>query len=205
MFRSFLVSFFSFTLFFTKTKILKSIIKMVQAPITVRLANIEDLKFVAEATTVVNNAYRAEGGWTTEADIVKGQRCTEQDMTNHIKDSGKPNTLLFAFDENNQVVGTIQIQPSHESPKEAEIGLFSVSPLHQSGGIGGRLVRQAMTEMKTLGFDTAVMHVIENRTEILTWYKKLGFKETGERIPFVWPEMLKIHGLHFLTLKKPLE
>jgi ribosomal protein S18 acetylase RimI-like enzyme len=178
---------------------------MVQAPISVRLAQLEDLKSVAEATTVVNNAYRAEGGWTTEADIVKGQRCTEEDMTGFIRDSGKPNTLLFAFDEDNQVVGTVQIQPSHEAPNEAEIGLFSVSPKHQSRGIGGRLVRQAMTEMKTLGFDTATMHVLENRPEILTWYKKLGFKETGERIPFVWPEMLKVQDLHFLTLKKPLE
>lgn len=177
---------------------------MVQAPITVRLAELNDLKHVPAATVVINNAYRSEGGWTTEKDIVGGQRCTEKDMTEFIKDNGKPNTLLFAF-EGQDVVGTVQIQPSHESPKEAEVGLFSVSPLHQSRGIGGKLVRQALSEMSALGFDTAVMHVLENRPELLSWYKKLGFQETGERIPFVWPEMLKVKDIHFLTLKKPLE
>lgn len=176
---------------------------MVQAPISVRLVQSSDLKFVAEATSVVNNAYRSEGGWTTEKDIVGGLRCTEEDMTRFINENGKPNTLLFAFEEE-QVVGTVQIQPSHSVNNEAEVGLFSVSPLHQSRGIGGKLIRQAMEEMTKLGFDTATMHVLENRPEILAWYKKLGFTETGERIPFVWPEMLKVKNLHFLTLKKPL-
>ncbi|GAA5815250.1 hypothetical protein MFLAVUS_008756 [Mucor flavus] len=176
---------------------------MVQAPITVTVVDSNDLKYVTAATAVVNNAYRSEGGWTTEQHIVSGQRCTEEDMTSFITENGKPNTLLFALEQDN-VVGTVQIQPSHEAPNEAEIGLFSVSPLHQSRGIGGKLIRQAMSEMKILGFNTAVMHVLENRPEILSWYKKLGFEETGERIPFVWPEMLKIKDLHFLTLKKAL-
>lgn len=176
---------------------------MVQVPITVRLVGPSDLKNVKEATAVVNNAYRSEGGWTTEQHIVSGERCTEKDMTEYIAENGKPNTLLFAF-ENDTIVGTVQIQPNHEAPNEAEVGLFSVSPLHQSRGIGGKLIRQAMSEMKTLGFDTAVMHVLENRPEILSWYKKLGFEETGERIPFIWPEMLKVKDLHFLTLKKSI-
>lgn len=128
-------------------------------------------------------------------------------MTKFIDENGKPNTLLFAFEQvgnTESVVGTVQIQPSEEHPNEAEVGLFSVSPTHQSCGIGGKLVRAAMEEMKILGFEYATMHVLENRPEILTWYKKLGYTETGERIPFVWPEMLKVKDLHFLTLKKPL-
>lgn len=38
--------------------------------------------------------------------------------------------------------------------------------------------------MKILRFEYATMHVLENRLDILPWYKKLGFTETGERIPF---------------------
>ncbi|KAG0740944.1 hypothetical protein G6F57_011109 [Rhizopus arrhizus] len=86
----------------------------------------------------------------------------------------------------------------------AEVGLFSVSPYEQSRGIGGQLVRAALTEMKEMGMTHAIMHVLENRPEILKWYKKLGFEETGERVPFIWPEQLKIDGLHFLVLKKAL-
>ncbi|KAI8326697.1 acyl-CoA N-acyltransferase [Choanephora cucurbitarum] len=178
---------------------------MVQpATIFVRKALPSDIKYVQEATKTVNAAYRSEGGWTTEKDIVGGLRCTEEDMKHFVEESGQPNTLLFAFDEET-VVGTLQIQPMKSEEKEAEIGLLSVSPLYQSRGIGGKLIRQALIEMQQLGFTFAVMHVLENRPEILSWYRKLGFSETGERIPFVWPEMLKVdEDLHFLTLKKPI-
>lgn len=129
-------------------------------------------------------------------------RCTEEDMKKFIEESGKPNTLLFAFEEDS-VVGTVQIQPSADHPHEAEIGLFAVSPLHQSRGIGGNLIRNAMLEMKEQGYTSAFLHVLENRPEILTWYRKLGFQETGERVPFIWTEKLKFDkSLHFLTLKK---
>ncbi|GAN10905.1 acetyltransferase [Mucor ambiguus] len=177
---------------------------MVQPTISVRTAIPTDVKYKEEATKVVNAAYRSEGGWTTEKDIVGGERCTVDMMEKFILDNGKPHTLLFAFDQD-EVVGTVQIQHVPEHPGEAEIGLFSVSPVHQSRGIGGKLVRQAMLEMHQLGFNTAMMHVLENRPEILTWYKKLGFAETGERIPFIFPEMLKADkDLHFLTLKKSI-
>lgn len=136
---------------------------------------------------------------------MSGERCTIDMMKDFIRLSGQPNTLLLAFEEEN-IVGTVQIQPCTEHAGEAEVGLFSVSPSYQSRGIGGKLIRQAMTEMQQLGFHTATMHVLENRPEILTWYKKLGFAETGERLPFIWPELLKgDKTLHFLTLKKPLD
>ncbi|KAL7315722.1 hypothetical protein PS15m_004902 [Mucor circinelloides] len=177
---------------------------MVQPTISIRTVTSADVKYKEEAAKVVNAAYRSEGGWTTEKDIVSGERCTVDMMEKFILDNGKPHTLLFAFDQD-QLVGTVQIQHAPEHPGEAEIGLFSVSPAHQSRGIGGKLVRQAMLEMHQLGYHTAMMHVLENRPEILTWYKKLGFTETGERIPFVWPEMLKVDkDVHFLTLKKSI-
>lgn len=135
-----------------------------------------------------------------------GERVTVDEINAFVKDTAnKP--LLYAFDRSTQpaqVIGTLQIQPVAEAPAEAEIGLFSVSPEYQSRGVGGRLVRHAFETMKQKGFSTAVIHVLESRVEILAWYKKLGFVETGERIPFIWPEMLKVADLHFLTLKKPL-
>lgn len=113
---------------------------------------------------------------------------------------------MLAFEKQDQVttvVGTVQIQP--EGPGEAGIGLLSVDQNYQSRGIGGRLVRAAMEEMKVLGYKTAVLHVLETRAELLLWYRKIGFVETGEKEPFVWPEMLKVKSIGFLVLKKSLE
>jgi ribosomal protein S18 acetylase RimI-like enzyme len=112
--------------------------------------------------------------------------------------------LLLAFlptDAGDEVVGTVQLQHK-EGDGEAEIGLFSVSPKHQSRGIGGKLIREAMRVIKEdLKYKHAFVHVLENRIDILGWYRKLGFKETGERVAFVWPEKLFVSDLHFLTLK----
>ncbi|KAI7899031.1 acyl-CoA N-acyltransferase [Cokeromyces recurvatus] len=177
---------------------------MVQPSVYIRKATITDIRYKEEAAKVVNTAYRTEEGWTTEKNYVEGERITVDNMERCIRDSGSPNTLFFAFEED-QVIGTVQIQPLKDQPEVAEIGLFSVSPMFQSRGIGGRLIRTAIEEMKAMGFKEALLHVLENRSSIITWYKKLGFAETGERIPFIWPELLKIKDLHFVILKKSLK
>lgn len=126
-------------------------------------------------------------------------------MAECIENSGKQDTLLLAFADDT-VVGTVLIQPKNQLPGEAEIGMFSVSPLHQSRGIGGNLMQNAFLKMRDLGLNCAMLHVLENRPEILTWYQKLGFVETGEREPFPWPERLIVDkDLHTLTLKKSLK
>jgi ribosomal protein S18 acetylase RimI-like enzyme len=145
-----------------------------------------------------------EGGWTTESKIVQGERATTEEIDQVIQCNRAPNILLLAFmstDAGEEVVGTVQVQHK-EGDDEAEIGLFSVSPKRQSGGIGGKLIREAIRVIKEdLQYKHAFVHVLENRTDILAWYRKLGFKETGERIAFVWPEKLLVSDLHFLTLK----
>ncbi|KAG2208685.1 hypothetical protein INT47_007784 [Mucor saturninus] len=176
---------------------------MVNGPIVVREVNIDDLKHVSAATLVVNQAYRCEGGWTTEKEIVSGLRCTEQDMAYYMTHHGQPDILFFAF-ENTDIVGTIKIQPVKDT-NEAEIGLFAVSPFHQSRGIGGQLIRNSLLTMAKLGFETAVIQVLENRPDIIAWYRKLGFENLlGERIPFGWPEKSLVHDLHVLILRKKL-
>ena len=130
-----------------------------------------------------------------------------EEIEQAIQRNRAPNILLLAFmstDAGDEMVGTVQIQHK-EGDDEAEIGLFSVSPKRQSAGIGGKLIREAIRVIKDdLQYKHAMVHVLENRTDILAWYRKLGFKETGERIAFVWPEKLLVSDLHFLTLKMDL-
>ncbi|KAI9256449.1 acyl-CoA N-acyltransferase [Phascolomyces articulosus] len=190
-------------LFFTRS------VMVSESTIFVREVILDDLKHNETVHAVINGAYRSEGGWTTEKDLVSGERVNIDDVEKFVRENGKPNTLLYAFDTSGAsgeetVVGTIQLQPSADG-QEAELGLFAVSPTMQSRGVGGRLVRSGFERMKELGFKVAMIHVLETRVEILNWYRKLGFKETGERIPFVWPEMLKVKDVCFITLKKDLD
>jgi len=168
----------------------------------------DDIQLKHAIHKVVNAAYRSdEGGWTTESKIVTGERATMEEVEKAITNNRAPNVLLLALlpsEEGDQVVGTVQVQPEAEH-KEAEVGFFSVSPKHQSGGIGGKLMREAIRVIKEdLKYERAMVHVLENRTDILKWYRKLGFAETGERVEFVWPDKLLVKDLHFLTLKLTL-
>lgn len=143
------------------------------------------------------------GGWTNENRIAGGERSSLKSIEASIKD--QENTLWLAVEEdeaNSQVnvVGTAQIQL--EGSGEASIGMLSVKQSHQSRGIGGRLLEAAMDELKQRGFKTAVLTCLETRWELLNWYKKIGFVETGERIPFPWPERLRVQDASFTVLKK---
>ncbi|ORX54424.1 acyl-CoA N-acyltransferase [Hesseltinella vesiculosa] len=171
--------------------------------IVVRRASKEDMAIANEIQSVVNLAYRSEGGWTTESHLVGGERSTLEAIQEAIVD--QTNLLYLAVDtlEQNKVVGTVQLQVSADHPGEAEIGLLSVLPTCQSRGVGSKLVRHAMDQMPLLGFKKAVMHVLNVREDILGWYeKKLGFERTGETEEFVWPDMLKDKSIHFLVLKR---
>lgn len=130
-------------------------------------------------------------------------RCTEEEIKKFIEENGKPHTLLLAF-QGETVVGTIQIEHSEEHPSDGEIRLFSVSPDHQSKGIGGILFRAVLAEMKKLGYTNALMRIFENRPELLAWYTRQGFKETGERFSYHSPDRLKDKNIQFMTLKKAI-
>ncbi|KAG1051308.1 hypothetical protein G6F43_006472 [Rhizopus delemar] len=178
---------------------------MVQPDIIVRKATLDDLKYTRDVSDMVNHAYQSKDGWTSERDIVQEERCDEELVASFIRQTGDPHVLLFAVEQPHKIVGTLQIQISPEHPSEAGIGFFSVSPFEQSRGIGSKLIRAALEEMKQMGMMYARMNVFENRPELLSWYKKLGFQETGERKSYIRPVKLKDEGTCFLILKKPLQ
>ncbi|KAK4515647.1 uncharacterized protein ATC70_010598 [Mucor velutinosus] len=175
---------------------------MVQSAVFIRTIAPNETRYAEQGCNVINNAYRSAGGWTSEKDLVREPRVSVQDVEKLIINSGNPNTLLFAFEED-QVVGTAVLQPSLVDAGEAEIALYCVSVSHQSRGIGAKLLLHSMDEVKRLGHHTAYLKVLENRPEVLAFYAKHGFTDSGERIPYHWPERLMV-DTQFAILKKRL-
>lgn len=197
---------------------------MVQQDILyVRPATLDDLSITRSIVNVINAAFKGRSGlqekgsreidvkknletktWTkSEGEIVDGERTTPEEVEAYIHESdARP--FLLAFDRSVQperVIGTLQIQPNND--EDAKLGLISVDPGYQSRGVGNRLVRFAFQYSRELGFDTCRIHVFETRTEILAWYKKLGFVDTGDRVPFHSPHKLKAE-VPFAVLTKQL-
>lgn len=168
----------------------------------VRDATEVDAEAIAER---VNSAYRGDGsrqGWTTEADLLGGQR-TDAAM---VRDMLAESLFRLAW-QGDTLVGTQQIE--HLDEDTAELGMLAVAPEHQGEGIGRRLVTDAeQTARSRLGCRTLRIRVLHQRSELLRWYESLGFERTGETAPF--PESPRfgtprVDDLWFLVLEKRLD
>ena len=162
-------------------------------------ATLED---ISPLTQLINSAYRGESskkGWTTEANLLEGSRTTEQELAEILED--QKNTLL-KFTENNRIIGCVLLV---EKEPQLYLGMLTVSPELQNSGLGKKLLQQAEIHASALGFSKIVMTVISVREELIAWYKRNGYVDTGVREPF--PEnhisdSISKHPLEFMVLEK---
>ncbi|KAI9270394.1 acyl-CoA N-acyltransferase [Phascolomyces articulosus] len=165
----------------------------------IREATTEDLKHTDTVVQVVNEAYHSGGGWTTVKHIVDGLRTNNEEIEGLVLKNGTSHVLLYAFD-GDTVVGTVLIKQVDEKG-EADFSLLSVAPAYQSKGVGGQLIRQMFDRMKNMGATAAVLEVLDNRTELIAWYKKLGFTEE-KTVDFNWRDAVKVPNVRSLIMKK---
>ncbi|KAF9150935.1 hypothetical protein BG015_007239 [Linnemannia schmuckeri] len=196
-----------------------------KSTVAVRLATADDIAHVEAIHKVVNRAYRSEGGWTTEAHLVKEERITVDELKEALVD--KVNPILLAFDsETNEPLGTIQLEPAEHYPDFGEykkegyasthtesvpkdqqvfLGLFSVDPAQQSRGIGRKLVEAALAHAReNMKRTQCVVYVLYMRAELIKWYNKLGFIDYGEKVNFPDSSRIVQEDTHFSVLRLPL-
>lgn len=82
--------------------------------------------------------------------------------------------------------------------------MFSVSPASQGGGIGKKLLLAAEDHAREVDCSMIYMTVISVRTELIDWYKRNGYVDTGERKPFTEDGLTGKHlqKLEFAVLEK---
>lgn len=135
---------------------------------------------IDELNTLVNKAYRGESakaGWTTEADLIEGQR-TEPSILKGMMNEGHFELAI----ENNKIVGCVYV-----GKKNAEvlyIGMLTVEPAIQSKGLGKLLMKRAEDIGRDWGMKSTRMTVISVRPELIAYYERMGFKWNGEIEPF---------------------
>jgi ribosomal protein S18 acetylase RimI-like enzyme len=160
---------------------------------------------VSNLNQLVNSAYRGESsrkGWTTEANILEGKRITEAELIEIIEDN--KNTIL-KYSENDQIIGCVLLI---EKKEELYLGMLSVSPDIQNSGIGKKLMQQAEIQASELGLSKVVMTVISVREELISWYKRIGYVDTGAREPFPAGDVyinISEKPLEFIVLEKKFD
>ncbi|WP_347051789.1 GNAT family N-acetyltransferase [Flavobacterium olei] len=154
------------------------------------------LEDIPALTTLVNSAYRGETskkGWTTEAHLLEGKRTDEEEMTAIFLN---PKNTILKFTENNTIIGSVLLI---EKGQQLYLGMLTVSPELQNSGIGKKMLAEAEVFAKSLGLDSIIMTVISVREELIAWYKRHGYVDTGEREPFPESE------IHVTVSDEPLE
>jgi ribosomal protein S18 acetylase RimI-like enzyme len=82
--------------------------------------------------------------------------------------------------------------------------MLSVSPKLQGGGIGKQLLKAADEYARQLNCNLIYMTVISVRAELIEWYKRHGYRDTGERVPFKEDNLTGKHRqpLEFMVMEK---
>lgn len=157
---------------------------------------------------LVESGYRGERsreGWTTEADLLDGQRTDSVEVQAILTAS---DDALVVAESDGDLVGCCHVKKLDEAA--AYFGMFAVSPQQQGRGLG----KQLMAEVESyaiLEWHSTLMsiQVIEQRAELIAWYERHGYFRTGETAPFPYDNKgagePKRDDLRFVLLDKVLQ
>lgn len=164
-------------------------------------ATIQD---IPELNILINSAYRGESskkGWTTEEHLLGGIRTDEENLSELLQ---KENVTILKYTENNQIIGSVYLE---KQDKKLYLGMLTVSPELQGGGVGKKLMQAAEDFARNAQLNKISMTVISVRKELIAYYERRGYKNIGETKPFPMTDPqfgLPKQFLEFIVMEKEI-
>jgi ribosomal protein S18 acetylase RimI-like enzyme len=157
---------------------------------------------------LIESAYRGESsraGWTTEADLLDGQRTDPEDLADILAD---PKQALLTAWHADELVGCVLIADRGEGA--GYFGMLSIRPTLQGGGLGRRLVDAAHAALADrFGARRVRISVLPQRETLIAWYERLGYRQTGGTLPFPYGNprfgLPKRDDLYFVVMECGLD
>jgi GNAT superfamily N-acetyltransferase len=161
---------------------------------------------VAAIVALVESAYRGDAsraGWTTEADLLDGQRIDAVGVAEIVVRRG---SRVLLASTNGDLLACCHLEKHGDG---CYFGMFSVKPTMQAAGVGKRTLaeaeRLARDEWKCTRME---MTVISVRDELIAWYERRGYHRSGRYKPFPYGDerfgIPKRNDLRFELLVKEL-
>jgi N-acetylglutamate synthase-like GNAT family acetyltransferase len=154
-----------------------------------------DIRFAEESdlpalTALINKAFKVEAFF-----IVRDRLMPEE--TRQYFQKGR---FLIA-EENNTLAGAVYVELRGD---RSYLGLLSVDPDRQKSGLGRRLTAAAEEFAREMGAHHMDITVVNLRTELPPFYRKLGYIDDGTAP--VRPDMIPrlLQPCHFIKMTKPL-
>ena len=155
---------------------------------------------------LVTSAYRGDSsraGWTTEADLLDGNRIDPEVLR---ADLERPRSRVLLVEADDGLHACAHVANEDGA---GYFGMFAVRPGLQGGGLG----KQLLAECERIARDewqlpVMRMTVIDVRAELIAFYERRGYRRTGEFKPFPYGDTRfgqpKRDDLRFEVLEKPL-
>ena len=155
---------------------------------------------------LVTSAYRGDvsrQGWTTEADLLDGQRIDPDVLA---RDIGRARSRVLVAERGGEMLACALVA---EEDGAGYFGMFSVRPDLQGGGVGKAMLAEAeRVAREEWQLPTMRMTVIDIRDELIAFYERRGYARTGIKKPFPYGDerygIPKRADLRFEILEKPL-
>lgn len=168
-----------------------------------RTARISDITNLVD---LINSAYRQQEGrsWTSESEIVTGDRINAKQLEQAL---AQDNFQLFVAELDEQIVACIGLTFTQH---DVEIGTFCIATTLQNQGIGKYVLdfSEQYVHDKVLSthchFTHFVMWVLSVRHELIAYYQRRGYIQTGivEDYPLNANVGIPIVDLHLIEMRK---
>ena len=172
----------------------------------VRPATLGDAPAVA---ALVHSAYRSDEsrtGWTTEADLVGGQRADATMVAELVAQPGS--VVLVAEEDTDDGAGLVACCHLERHGDDVHLGMFAVRPALQGSGLGRRMLDEADRVAAAWGASGLGISVLDRRAELIAWYERCGFVATGDAEPFPADHerfgLPRVPGLLLIGMRRPV-
>jgi ribosomal protein S18 acetylase RimI-like enzyme len=173
------------------------------SPLQFRAATAADIPALVP---LVTSAYRGDvsrQGWTTEADILDGNRIDPEVLRGDIE---RPRSQVIVASRDGRMLACAHVC---EQEGAGYFGMFAVDPTLQNAGIGREVLAEAERIVRDeFRLPTMRMTVIDLREELIAWYERRGYRRTGIKKPFPATDprfgLPKRDDLRFEVLEKAL-
>lgn len=143
---------------------------------------------VPDLVRVINAAYEVEKFF------VSGDR-TDAEVIRHLMTKG---IFLVERDGAGSVAGCVYVE---RRGSRGYFGMLAVDPSRQGTGLGRRLIEAAEQHVRDGGATAMDIRVVNLRTELPPFYRRLGYVESGTEEA---SDPRALQPFHFIVMSKPL-
>jgi ribosomal protein S18 acetylase RimI-like enzyme len=138
--------------------------RQIGAPMKIRPATASDADDIAR---IINAAFEIE------REFRRGERTSPSDVLTSISTRHE---IFFVAEEDGRLVGAVEVRVDGAA---GYFGMLAVDASVRRGGIGRALVEAAEAHCRAAGCSVMTMSTGENRTELIPYYEKMGYRVTA--------------------------